>query len=159
MVDESVTTGRGFLPVTAGAPPHDWLQNRGGAIGQGLPCATGAAVACPDRKVIAFQADGSGLYTLQSLWTQAREGLDVTTLLFANRSYNILKGELANVGAGNPGPRANDMLTLDRPTLDWVDIATGMGVEAERVDTADALCRALDRGLAVDGPYLVEVVI
>jgi len=159
VVDESITTGRGFLPVTAGAPPHDWLQNRGGSIGLGLPMATGAAVACPDRKVVCLESDGSGMYCVQSLWTQAREGLDVTTLLFANRSYNILKGELANVGAGNPGPRANDMLTLDRPTLDWVEIAGGMGVEAERVESADALCRAFERGLAVQGPYLVEVVI
>jgi acetolactate synthase-1/2/3 large subunit len=159
VVDESVTSGRGFLPVTAGAPPHDWLQNRGGAIGLGLPMATGAAVACPDRKVVCLEGDGSGMYCVQSLWTQAREGLDVTTLLFANRSYNILKGELANVGAGNPGPRANDMLTLDRPTLDWVELAAGMGVEAERVESTDALCRAFERGLAVQGPYLVEVVI
>lgn len=159
VVDESVTTGRGFLPVTAGAPPHDWLQNRGGAIGLGLPLATGAAIACPGRKLVCLESDGSGMYSLQALWTQAREGLDVTTLLFANRAYNILKGELANVGAGNPGPRANDMLTLDRPDLGWVEIAAGMGVEAERVTTADALSRAFARGLAADGPYLVEVVI
>lgn len=159
VVDESITTGRGFLPFTAGAPPHDWLQNRGGSIGLGLPMATGAAVACPDRKVVCLESDGSGMYCLQSLWTQAREGLDVTTLLFANRTYNILKGELANVGAGNPGPRANDMLTLDRPDLGWVNLATGMGVEAEQVDSADALCRAFERGLAVEGPYLIEVLI
>ena len=159
VADESITTGRGFYPLTAGAPPHDWLQNRGGSIGLGLPLATGAAVACPDRKVVCLESDGSGMYTLQALWTQAREGLDVTTLVFANRAYNILKGELANVGAGNPGPRAQDMLSLDRPALDWVNIATGMGVEAESVETADALCRAFERGLAVEGPYLVEVVI
>ena len=157
VVDESITTGRGFLPVTAGAPPHDWLQNRGGSIGLGLPMATGAAVACPDRKVLCLESDGAGMYCLQALWTQAREGLDVTTLIFANRAYNILKGELANVGAGNPGPRAIDMLSLDRPTLGWVEIATGMGVEAERVDSAETLCRAIDRGLAVQGPYLIEV--
>ncbi len=159
VVDESITTGRGFLPITAGAPPHDWLQNRGGSIGLGLPMATGAAVACPDRKVVCLESDGSGMYCVQSLWTQAREGLDVTTLLFANRSYNILKGELANVGAGNPGPRANDMLTLDRPDIDWVEIASGMGVEAERVDSADALCRAFERGLAHEGPNLIEVIV
>jgi acetolactate synthase-1/2/3 large subunit len=159
VIDESITTGRGLLPITAGAPPHDWLQNRGGAIGLGLPMATGAAVACPDRKVLCLESDGSGMYCLQALWTQAREGLDVTTLIFANRAYNILKGELANVGAGNPGPRAIDMLSLDRPTLNWVEIATGMGVEAERVDSADGLCRAIERGLAVAGPYLIEVVL
>jgi acetolactate synthase-1/2/3 large subunit len=159
VADESVTTGRGFYPLTAGAPAHDWLQNRGGSIGLGMPLATGAAIACPDRKVVCLEGDGSGMYTLQALWTQARENLDVTTLVFANRSYNILKGELANVGAGNPGPRAHDMLTLDRPTLDWIDLSRGMGVEAERAETADALCAAFERGLAVKGPYVVEVVV
>jgi acetolactate synthase-1/2/3 large subunit len=159
VVDESVTSGRGLFPFTAGAPPHDWLQNRGGSIGLGMPMATGAAIACPERKVVCLEGDGSGMYTVQALWTQAREGLDVTTLLFANQSYNILKGELANVGAGNPGPRAQDMLTLDRPALDWVEIARGMGVEAARVETADELCRAIEHGLAVQGPYLVEIMI
>ena len=136
-----------------------WLQNRGGDIGLGLPMATGGAVACPDRKVICLESDGSGMYNPQALWTQARENLDVTTLVFANRAYNILKGELANVGAGNPGPRAHDMLTLDRPAFDWVSLAKGFGVEAEFVDNADDLCRAFERGIAVDGPYLVEVLI
>ena len=159
VIDESVTSGRGLFPFTAGAPPHDWLQNRGGSIGLGLPMATGAAIACPDRKVVCLESDGSGMYCVQALWTQAREGLDVTTLLFANQSYNILKGELAAVGAGNPGPRAQDMLSLDRPALDWVGIANGMGVEATRVETAEDLCRAILRGLAVEGPYLVEIMI
>src|SRR6516162_5722191 len=101
VVDEAVTTGRGFFAPTRLAAPHDWLSNMGGSIGMGMPVATGAAVACPDRKVVCLEGDGSGMYTLQALWTQAREGLDVTTLLFSNRSYAILKGELANVGAGN----------------------------------------------------------
>ena len=105
VVDEAVTTGRGFFAPTRAAAPHDWLSNMGGSIGMGMPLATGAAVACPDRKVICLEGDGSGMYTLQALWTQAREGLDVTTLLFSNRSYAILRGELANVGAGNPGPQ------------------------------------------------------
>ena len=159
VVDESITTGRGLAPLTAGAPPHDWLQNTGGAIGIGLPLATGAAVACPERKVVCLESDGSGMYTPQALWTQAREGLDVTTLVFANRSYNILKGELANVGAGEPGPRARDMLWLDRPDLQWAGLANAMGVEAERVETAEDLCTAMSRGLASEGPYLIEVVI
>ena len=103
--DESVTTGRSFFKQTAGAPPHDWLNNMGGSIGLGMPLATGAAVACPDRKVVCLEGDGSGMYTLQALWTQAREGLDVTTVVFANRTYAILRGELANVGAGTPGGR------------------------------------------------------
>ena len=117
----------------------------------------GAAVACPDRKVICLESDGSGMYTVQGLWTLAREGLDVTVLLFANRAYNILRHEFANVGAGEAGPRARDMLSLDRPALDWVGLAKGMGVEAERVESAEALCRAFERGLATPGPYLVEI--
>lgn len=159
VADEAVTTGRGFYPYTAGAAPHDWLQNMGGSIGLGMPLATGAAIACPDRKVVCLEGDGSGMYTLQALWTQAREGLDVTTVVFANRSYQILKGELANVGAGNPGRKAMDMLNLDRPTLDWVAMAKGMGVDAVRVETIDEFNKAFAAGLATPGPYLVEAVL
>lgn len=157
VVDESVTTGRSFFGQTAGAPPHDWLNNRGGSIGYGLPVAIGAAMACPDRKVIALEGDGSGMYTLQSLWTMAREGLDVTVLVFANRSYRILHGELKNVGAANPGPRARDMLTLDRPELNWVEMARGMGVEGCRVEDTAGLADAMRAGLASGGPYLIEI--
>ena len=159
VADESVTTGRGFFKLTAGAPPHDWLNNMGGSIGLGMPLATGAAVACPDRKVVCLSGDGSAMYTPQSLWTQARENLDVTTIIFANRDYEILKGELSRVGASNPGPKALDMLTLDRPVLDWVQMAGSMGVDAKRVDTAEDFAKALASGLAVQGPYLIEVVI
>jgi acetolactate synthase-1/2/3 large subunit len=158
VTDESVSTGRGFFAQTRGTPPHSWLQVTGGAIGLGLPLATGAAIACPDRPVLSLEADGSAMYTLQALWTQAREGLDVTTLILANQSYAILKGEMASVGARNPGRRALDMLTLDRPTLGWVDLARGMGVPGERVEDAEALTEALSRGLANPGPYLVEAV-
>ncbi|NNE85982.1 MAG: hypothetical protein HKN28_18620, partial [Alphaproteobacteria bacterium] len=157
VVDESITTGRDFFAETAGAPPHDWLNNRGGSIGYGLPVAVGAAVACPDRKVILLQSDGSGMYTLQSLWTMARENLDITVLVFANNSYNILRGELTNVGVQNPGPRAIDMLSLDRPNLDWVSLARGMGVEAMYADDAPALAKALGAGLASEGTFLVQV--
>jgi acetolactate synthase-1/2/3 large subunit len=157
VIDESITTGRGLEPITAGAPRHDWMQITGGSIGIGMPLATGAAIACPDRKVVCLEADGSAMYTLQALWTQAREGLDVTTLLFANGTYNILKHELANVGAGEPGPRALDMLSLDNPKLGWTGLAGSMGVEAERVETAEDLCRAMARGQAAEGPYLIEV--
>ena len=132
VVDESITTGRGFFPPTAAAAPHDWLQNMGGSIGFSTPVATGAAVACPDRKVICMVGDGSAMYTLQSLWTQAREGLNVTTIVFANRIYQILRGEFDGVGAGEPGQRALDMLKIDRPTLDWVALAKGMGVPGAR---------------------------
>jgi acetolactate synthase I/II/III large subunit len=157
VVDESVTTGREFFPETAGAPPHDWINNRGGSIGYGLPVAIGAAIACPDRKVVALIGDGSAMYTIQSLWTMARDGLDVTTLIFANNAYNILRGELTNVGVKNPGPRAVDMLTLGRPDLDWVSMARGMGVEARRAKTAGDLAKALEAGLHSGGPNLIQV--
>ena len=157
VVDESVTTGREFFPETAGAPPHDWINNRGGSIGYGMPVAIGAAIACPDRKVIALEGDGSAMYTLQSLWTMAREGLPITTLIFANGTYNILRGELTNVGVRNPGPRAVDMLSIGRPDLDWVSLARGMGVEASRAKTCEQLVKALTAGLRSEGPYLIEV--
>ena len=123
-----------------------------------MPVSIGAAVACPDRKVILLEGDGSGMYTVQSLWTMARENLDVTILVFANRTYEILKGELTNVGVQNPGPRAVDMLNLDRPYLDWVNIAKGMGVEAVKVDDCNKLTKALDIGIKKDGPFLIEVI-
>ena len=130
IVDESITTGRGFFPPTAAAAPHDWLQNMGGSIGFSTPVATGAAVACPDRKVICMVGDGSAMYTIQSLWTQARENLNVLTIVFANRIYQILRGEFDGVGAGEPGQRAMDMLKIDGPTIDFVALAKGMGVPA-----------------------------
>jgi acetolactate synthase-1/2/3 large subunit len=159
VADEAVTTGRGFFAPTKSANPHDWMSNMGGSIGLGPPLATGAAVACPDRRVVSLQADGSAMYTVQALWTQAREGLDITTVLFSNRTYQILKGELANVGAGNPGRRALDMLDIGRPDLNWVDIARGMGVPAARVDTLDAFAKELKAGFAQSGPRLVEVML
>ncbi len=159
VADEAVTTGRGFFAPTRAAAPHDWLSNMGGSIGLGLPLATGAAVACPDRKVVCLEGDGSGMYTVQALWTQAREGLDVTTVLFSNRSYQILKGELANVGAGNPGRKALDMLDLGRPDIDWVGLAKSLGVPGARATTMEEFNRHFAAGLAASGPYLVEVVI
>ncbi|MEQ1647078.1 MAG: acetolactate synthase large subunit [Hyphomicrobiaceae bacterium] len=157
--DESVTTGRNFFATTEGSAPHDWLQMCGGAIGEGLPMAIGAAIACPDRKVISLEADGSGMYTLQALWTGARENLDVLTIIWANRAYRILRGELANVGAENPGRKAHDMLSLDNPALDWVSLAKGMGVPGIRVSTSDAFVAAFRAGIVHKGPYLIEVVI
>jgi acetolactate synthase I/II/III large subunit len=159
VIDESVTTGREFMRATAGAKPHDWLNNRGGSIGFGLPLAVGASIACPDRKVIALEGDGSAMYTIQSLWTMAREKLDVTILVFANGTYNILRGELTNVGVQNPGPRAIDMLSINRPDLDWVKMANGMGVDAQKVTTHEALAEAFKAGLDHQGPYLIEVVV
>jgi acetolactate synthase I/II/III large subunit len=159
IVDESITAGRGFAKLTGNSAPHDWLNIVGGAIGLGLLMSVGAAVACPGRRVITLEGDGSGMYTEQALWNMAREGLDVTVLLFANRTYQILRGELANVGAGTLGKRANDMLTLDRPELDWVSLAKGHGVEAARVTDLDALAVQMKRALARSGPYLIEVML
>jgi acetolactate synthase I/II/III large subunit len=157
VVDESITTGRGFFPPTAAAAPHDWLQNMGGSIGFSTPVATGAAVACPDRKVICMVGDGSAMYTIQSLWTQAREGLNVVTIVFANRIYQILRGEFDGVGAGEPGQRALDMLKIDRPTIDFVALAKGMGVPGRAVDNVDDFNKALADAIAEPGPRLIEV--
>jgi acetolactate synthase-1/2/3 large subunit len=158
IVDEAISYGRGFYPYTFNAPPHDWLQLTGGAIGSGLPMATGAAIACPDRRVINLQADGSAMYTLQALWTQARENLDVVTIILSNRKYAILLHELANVGA-NPGPTALNMLNLSNPDIDWTKLAEGMGVPAARAATMDELNLLLKTSLERAGPFLIELMI
>jgi acetolactate synthase-1/2/3 large subunit len=157
--DESVSVGRKFFSTIHDVPRHSWLQIMGGAIGLGMPLAAGAAVACPERKVISLQADGSAMYTVQALWTQAREQLDVTTIILSNRAYAILKGEMRNVGVGELGPKATAMLELNRPDLDWVAIANGMGVEASRATSAEAFSEQLARGLASPAPYLIEAVL
>nr|WP_217345161.1 acetolactate synthase large subunit [Noviherbaspirillum sp. L7-7A]MBV0879388.1 acetolactate synthase large subunit [Noviherbaspirillum sp. L7-7A] len=159
LCDESVSSGRSLFQYTRNLPPHDYLQLTGGAIGLGLPMAAGAAIACPGRKVISLEADGSGMYTVQALWTQARESLDVVTIIYANRAYAILHGELRQVGAGEPGTNASRMLNLDQPALDWVRLAQGMGVEAVRVETAEAFGDALRAALGRRGPFLIEAVI
>lgn len=158
VVEESVSFGRAFYPGTVHAAPHDWLQLTGGAIGEGLPLATGAAVACPDRRVVALQADGSGMYTLQSLWTMAREQLDVTVVVLANRKYAILLGELAGVGA-NPGKTALDMLDIGNPDLDWVKLANGMGVEGSRAHDMESFADQFRAANQRKGPFLIELVI
>ncbi|HVC69935.1 MAG TPA: acetolactate synthase large subunit [Acidimicrobiales bacterium] len=160
IVSDEANTSSIFIPgATAGAPRHDWLCLTGGAIGQGMPVATGAAVACPDRPVLCLEADGSAMYTLQSLWTQAREGLDVTTVIFNNGSYAILEMELSRVGAGAPGPRAQGMLDIGRPDLDFAGLARGMGVPAWRATTAEEFTVQLERALGEEGPVLVEAVL
>ncbi|MBM3675443.1 MAG: acetolactate synthase large subunit [Actinobacteria bacterium] len=159
VADEANTSGLWASGATAGAPRHDWLTLTGGAIGFGMPVATGAAVACPDRPVVSLQADGSAMYTLQALWTQAREALDVTTVIFNNRSYAILNLELSRVGVEAPGPKALSMLDLSNPDLDFVSLARGMGVPAERPETADALTDALERAIAEPGPHLIEAML
>jgi acetolactate synthase-1/2/3 large subunit len=156
--DESITAAAALFPATRGAAPHDWLFLTGGAIGQGIPLATGAAVACPQRKVLCLEGDGSALYTLQGLWTQAREGLDVTTVVLSNRSYAILAYELQRVGGGELGPRARRLFSLDEPPLDWVQMARSMGVPATRATSAEAFHRQLAAALAEPGPSLVEAV-
>jgi len=155
VMEDAVTSGRALFAPTFAAAPNDWMQNTGGAIGIGLPAATGAALACPDRKVVCLQADGAGMYTLQALWTQAREGLDVVTVLFANRVYRILQGELAAVGA-QPGPAADRLFSLAPPELDWVRLAGGMGVEATRVETLESFADVFRAANARRGPFLIE---
>ncbi|HEX2654255.1 MAG TPA: acetolactate synthase large subunit [Xanthobacteraceae bacterium] len=158
IVDEAISTGRGFFAPTRLSRRHDWLQNMGGSIGIGLPLAIGAAIACPDRRVVCLEGDGSGMYTVQSLWTQARENLNITNVIFANRSYAILRHELTNVGAQNVGRKALDMLDLGRPDLDWVALARGMGVPATRVETMDEFNKHFAESVTQQGPSLIEVV-
>ena len=158
IADESVSFGRGFFPLTKAAAPHDWLNVTGGAIGGGPPLATGAAIGAPGRRVINLQADGSAMYTVQALWTQAREKLDVTTVLLSNRKYAILIGELANVGA-NPGRTAMDMLDLGNPDINWTQLAGSMGVEGARADTCETFADLLRYSLGRSGPFLIELMI
>lgn len=155
VVDESISGGRDVWKATQGAAPHTWVPLTGGAIGDGIPMALGAAIACPDRPVVSLQADGSAMYTIQGLWSQARESANVTTIIFANRTYEILKTELFAVGA-NPGRSALDMLDLDRPNLDFVSIARGMGVPARRVEDVAELQRAIADAVLEPGPFLIE---
>jgi acetolactate synthase-1/2/3 large subunit len=159
VVEEALTAASAFMSRTRSVAPHDYLQLTGGAIGIGLPLATGAAIACPDRQVVCLQADGSAMYTVQALWTQGREGLDVITVILDNRSYAILKGELANVGAESNGRKSDDLMELDRPALDWVSIARGMGVEAGRAATMAEFNRLLATGLSSQGPYLIDLLL
>jgi acetolactate synthase-1/2/3 large subunit len=159
VVDESATSGLAYADAAAGAPPHTVLQLTGGAIGQGLPVAVGAALACPDRKVVAFQADGSAMYTLQALWTMAREGLDVTVVLCANHKYSILQFELFRAGITEPGPQARALTDLGSPELDFTALASGLGVAASRAATADQLVAQLQEALASPGPQLIEAVL
>jgi acetolactate synthase-1/2/3 large subunit len=157
--DESVTSGHSSDQWTIGAPPHDCLHNTGGSIGQGMPVATGAAVACPDRKVFSMEADGSAMYTLQSLWTQAHERLDVVTIIFANQSYRILHGELERVGVDYDCPKARSLFELTNPNLGWVDLAQGMGVHATRAKIAQHFVEQLEAAIHTPGPHLIEAII
>ena len=159
VVDESITTGRSFLADTERSRPHDWILGTGGSIGYGLPCATGAAIACPGRKVVVLESDGSGMYMPQALWTQAREQLDILTLVFANRTYQILRNEMRNVGVSPGGPEAQALTDIGNPRIDWISLARSFGAEAFRAATADELSRHIDAGLALPGPVVIEVVL
>ncbi|ONI76863.1 acetolactate synthase large subunit [Actinosynnema sp. ALI-1.44] len=159
IVDEANTSGLLLPTATAGAPRHDVLTLTGGSIGFGLPNAVGAAVACPDRPVICLQADGSAMYTASALWTMARENLNVTTVLLSNRSYAILKLELQRVGAESTGPKALDWLDLSRPDLDFVSLATGMGVPASRATTAEELAEQFRAAQGKEGPHVIEAIV
>ncbi|WIX93521.1 acetolactate synthase large subunit [Amycolatopsis sp. DG1A-15b] len=159
IADEANTSGLMLPMATAGAPRHDVLTLTGGAIGYGMPVATGAAVAAPDRPVLNLQSDGSALYTISALWTQARENLNVTTVLLNNRAYAILRLELQRVGAASGGPKANDLLDLSRPDMDFVKIAEGMGVPASRATTAEELAEQLQRAFAEPGPHLIDAAV
>ncbi|HUZ14419.1 MAG TPA: acetolactate synthase large subunit [Caulobacteraceae bacterium] len=154
--DDSVTSGQAIVNLTRTARPHDWLGLTGGAIGQGIPVAVGAAVAGGGRKVVSLNGDGAAMYTLQGLWTMAREGLDVTTVIFANNAYRILGIELGRTGAGEPGPAAAKLLGLGDPALQWASLAGGLGVPACRCDTAEAFEAAFARAMAQSGPTLIE---
>ncbi len=157
--DEGVTCGFDSYICTESAAPHDWLTLTGGAIGQGLPLSLGAAVACPDRKVVALQADGSAMYTVQALWTMARENTDVTVVLLNNRSYAILNIEMARVGAGQPNDKTRSMLNLSPPPMDWVRIAQGMGVRAMRSCTAEEFHQQFAEAMKTKGPCLIEAML
>ncbi len=157
VIDEGVTSAGAVYPVSATAPPHSYLSLTGGAIGWGMPSGTGAAIACPDRKVLVLEGDGSGLYTCQALWTQAREGLDIVNLVFNNSVYRILQVELMRAGVAEPGPQALSLTDLSRPAISWVSLSESMGVPAVRVETAEALTVALERGFASEGPMTIEV--
>ncbi len=158
LCNESVTSGMHVLPPMQTARPHEIIGGTGGAIGICLPLATGAAIACPDRKVIALSGDGSAMYTLQSLWTMAREALDITVVVFANRGYQILRNELENLGVDSYGRNAQAMFDVENPVLDWVSLARGHGVPAARAEHMEGFVKALTAGLESDGPSLIEVV-
>lgn len=157
--DEANTSGLGPALATSTAAPHEWLSVTGGSIGQGLPVAVGAAVACPDQKVVCLHGDGGAMYTLQSLWTLARENLDVTTVIFSNRSYSILQIEFDRVGVGAPGPKALSQLDLTNPELDWVKLSEGMGVPATRAETVKAFHDQFANAMRTKGPRLIEAVV
>ena len=161
VVDEGITSSIGCFPLTITAQPHDWLNLTGGAIGWGLPAAAGAALGAPDRKIVCLEGDGSAMYTIQSLWTMARENLDVTIVIFNNRKYSILELEFARTGArgGKPGPKAASTLDVGSPDMDFVALATGMGVAATRATTAEEFNEQFEAAMQSSGPCLIDAMV
>jgi acetolactate synthase-1/2/3 large subunit len=161
IVDEAATSGMPLFPQTGNARAHDWLNLTGGSIGWGLPAAVGAAIACPDRQVICVEGDGSAMYTIQSLWTMARENLDVTVIIYNNRKYSILELEFGRTGArgGVPGPKAASTLDIGSPDMNFADIAKGMGVSASRATTAEEFNAQLEAALNTPGPHLIDAIV
>jgi acetolactate synthase I/II/III large subunit len=157
VADEAMTSGRGMMAASRGSAPHDWLANTGGSIGIALPLAVGAAVAAPDRRVLCLTADGSSMYTLQALWTMAREGLNVTSVVFANRAYAVLQWEYSGLGVGTPSSRAADLFSIGRPDIDWVAMGKSMGVPSSRATSLDTFAELLRKSFATDGPALIEI--
>jgi len=157
VVNESISTGGAYLSLGKGALPHTMMALPGGSIGYGVPCSVGAAIACPERPVINFQADGSAMYTLQALWMQAREGLNVTTLICANRSYQILNVELKRAGINTPSRHLRRLTALSDPDINWVNLSQGLGVPAVAVENCENMVIALRRALAEQGPHLIEL--
>jgi acetolactate synthase-1/2/3 large subunit len=159
IADEAASSGFPYYGLTANAAAHDYLNLTGGSVGSMMAVSIGAAVACPDRKVITLQGDGNGMYSLQSLWTQARESLDIVTVIYANRAYNILNNELKRVGAAKHGRKAASLMSLENPSIDWVQVAGGLGVNAVSVETRGDFDSAFARAMREPGPWLIEAVI
>ena len=159
IVDEGITTSTSYYPLAAGLSPHSFLTATGGSIGWGIPCSIGASIACPERPVINFQSDGSAMYTVEALWTAAREALNVTMLICANRSYNIIKNGLYRTGITSVGSKALSLIELDRPNINWVKLAEGMGVPAASVNSIEGLANELRKALSEPGPHLIEMII
>jgi acetolactate synthase-1/2/3 large subunit len=155
VAEDAVTSGRGLFPMTWAAAPHDWIQITGGSLGYAFPAATGAAIGAPGRRVVCLQADGAGMYSLQALWTQARERLDVVNIVLANRRYAILQGELSAIGA-DPGSASAGLFDLSRPDLDWLMLSRGMGVEAARVESMEQFSDCFSAACSRRGPFLIE---
>ena len=155
---ETTTSGGPIFGYTRGAAPHDWLGLTGGSIGMAIPLAVGAAVACPDRKVLCIQSDGGGMYTNQALWTLAREGLDVVTVILSNRRYKILEHEYFKTGANTLGAKADKLFDIGNPDIDWAHLAQGMGMEGHRCTEAEDFTAKLEAALAADGPQLIDAV-